>query len=288
MLTKRNFIGYFLMVLISFLACGAVAQDALKSKPKIWLAGSYEKYDADVKNYLVSEKLDGMRAYWDGKNLISRGGNKIMAPKWFVRKLPAQPLEGELWISRGAFEKVSGIARTKMPNDKDWRLIKFMVFDLPKSGKIFADRYEQMIKIATKANLDHLQIVEQFEIENEKGLLKKLEDIVRKGGEGLMLHKKTAKYQIGRSDNILKLKIFSDDEAVIIGYNAGKGKFKGMMGSLLVENNDGVTFKIGAGFTNEVRKNPPKIGSQITYKYYGKTKNNIPKFASFLRVREDF
>ena len=61
-----------------------------------------------------------------------------------------------------------------------------------------------------------------------------------------------------------------------------------MLGAILVEYKDGVRFKIGSGFTIQQRQNPPAIGTIITYKFYGKTKNNKPRFASFLRVREGF
>ena len=117
--------------------------------------------------------------------------------------------------------------------------------------------------------------------------IEQLNEVVKNGGEGLMLHRDDSLYQAVRNDDLLKLKTFEDAEAVVISHIAGEGKFTGMMGAMLVENKEKIRFKIGTGFTNSQRKFPPKIGAVITYKFFGKTKNNKPRFASFMRVRED-
>lgn len=256
-------------------------------KPAIQLANLYHE-GFDLSKYLVSEKLDGVRARFDGKNFISRQGNLIHAPEWFLKNFPKEELDGELWIARGKFEEVSTIVRDEIPNDKDWQKVKFMIFDLPKNSADFAARFEMMRKIVKTTKSPHLQVIEQFEISDHKNLMKKLDEIVKNGGEGLMLHRKDSLYQTVRSDDMLKLKTFEDAEAVVISIIEGKGKFKGKMGAILVENSDKIHFKIGSGFSDEERKNPPKIGTIITYKFYGKTKNNVPRFPSFLRVRDNF
>jgi len=117
---------------------------------------------------------------------------------------------------------------------------------------------------------------------------RKLEEIVRAGGEGLMLHRADALYVTGRSDNLLKLKPLEDAEARVIGYVPGRGKYRGRMGALQVETDDGKRFKIGTGFTDVVRANPPAIGTVITFTYRGLTKNGLPRFAAYLRIREEF
>ena len=91
-----------------------------------------------------------------------------------------------------------------------------------------------------------------------------------------------------RNDDLLKLKTYLDAEARVLKIISGKKKFQGMMGAILVENEEGIKFKIGSGFSDSTRKNPPAIGSIITYKYYGKTKDNKPRFASFLMIRADY
>jgi DNA ligase-1 len=101
-----------------------------------------------------------------------------------------------------------------------------------------------------------------------------------------MLHRGSSLYVGKRNGDLLKLKPYEDAEAVVIKHLPGKGKFTNMMGAIIVEIPEGKQFKIGTGFTHKERYNPPEIGSTITYQYRGKSKNGIPRFASFLRIRE--
>lgn len=258
---------------------------AIASQPQIQLANIY--YDGvNVADYLVSEKLDGVRGYWDGKNLLSREGKVFTVPEFFTKNFPNCVLEGELWIGRGRFEEVAGIVNTQDSNNPDWRKIKFMLFDAPKHDGAFLERLEAMKKLVEKSDSEFLQVIKQEEVFTNLELQKKLQEAVNNGAEGLMLHKKSAIYQAKRNDDLLKLKTYLDAEAVVVSYIEGKGKYRGMMGALMVKNAEGLEFKIGGGFSDEQRKNPPKIGSVITYKYFGLTKNGKPRFASFLRVRQ--
>ncbi|HMV51409.1 MAG TPA: DNA ligase, partial [Blastocatellia bacterium] len=238
--------------------------------------------------YLVSEKYDGVRALWDGKVLRSRAGNVFAAPAWFLAKLPRQSLDGELWIGRGQFEKLSGAVRKASPQDDEWRQIKYMIFELPDAPGTFAERYEQIKRVVAQANFPQLVAVEQFRLPDNAALRRKLDEVVRGGGEGLMLHRADALFVAGRSDALLKLKPLDDTEATVIGYVPGKGKYTGKMGALQVETADGKRFQIGTGFTDAVRANPPAIGTVITFTYRGLTKNGLPRFASYLRIREKF
>ena len=72
-------------------------------------------------------------------------------------------------------------------------------------------------------------------------------------------------------------------EGQVIGHNYKDKKFK----SLKIKLEDGVVFNLGGGFSDKERLNPPKVGDIVTFKYYGFTKNDKPKFASFLRVRKE-
>ncbi len=244
--------------------------------------------EIDPTPYLISEKYDGVRALWDGNSMRSRAGNVIAAPDWFLAKLPKQPLDGELWIGRGQFEKLSGYVRKAVPVDDEWRQIKYMVFELPDAAGTFAERYAQLKKIIAQANFPQLIAVAQFRLADNAALKNKLAEVVRAGGEGLMLHQADALYITGRNDALLKLKPLDDAEATVIGYVPGKGKYEGKMGALKVEMPDGKRFQIGTGFTNAVRANPPALGALVTYTYRGLTKNGLPRFASYLRVREKF
>ena len=252
------------------------------------LLANIANVDIDPTPYLVSEKYDGVRGLWDGQTLRSRAGNVIAAPAWFLAKLPKQPLDGELWVGRGQFEKLSGYVRKAMPQDDEWRQIKYMVFELPDALGTFAERYEQLKRVVAQARFAQLVAVEQFRLADNAALQSKLKEIVKAGGEGLMLHRADALYVTGRNDALLKLKPLDDAEATVIGYVPGKGKYEGKMGALQVETADGKRFQIGTGFTDIVRANPPAIGTLVTYTYRGFTKNGLPRFTSYMRVREKF
>jgi DNA ligase-1 len=271
-----------ILFIILFIVGNSHANSQAASKPQIQLANIYRD-DIVITDYLVSEKLDGIRGYWTGEKLISRQGNEIHAPKWFIKDFPSEVLDGELWIARGQFETTSSIVRQEIPDDKDWQKIKFMIFDMPQNPDIFSKRFEVMKKLKN----EYLKVIDQFKVESHEALINLLERTVKNGGEGLVLHRANSFYKAERNDDLLKLKTFEDAEARVISYVEGVGKYRGMLGALLVENDDKIRFKIGSGFSDEQRKNPPKIGAIITYKFFGKTKNNTPRFASFMRVRDE-
>lgn len=265
-----------------------IAQAAQASAPSPLLLANELRPQIDPAKYLVSEKYDGARAIWDGKVLRFRSGRLVNAPTWFIAKLPAQSLDGELWLARGKFDALSGIVRKAEPIDDEWWQIKYMVFELPNAPGTFAERVQSIREIVAKATWPQLVAVEQFRVADRAALKRKLDEVVRGGGEGLMLHLADAPYVTGRSDVLIKLKPLQDTEAVVIEHVPGKGKYQGLMGALRVRAPDGKQFLIGTGFTDEVRKNPPVVGTTITYTYRGLTQTGLPRFASYLRVREEF
>jgi DNA ligase-1 len=272
------------LIFILLLACHVSASESVATKPALLLANVYHQ-GVDLENYWVSEKLDGVRAYWDGKQLISRQGNVFNAPVWFVSGFPKLALDGELWMGRNQFELVSGAVRKRIPDENQWRKIRFMIFDMPGHGGIFDRRLEAMKELPVTL---YFNVIEQFRVATHALLDQELDRIDAMGGEGLMLHRGSSYYYAGRRDDLLKLKRYQDAEARVIAYLPGHGKYSGMMGALLLETPQGMQFKVGTGFTDAVRKSPPKLGTVVTYKYFGKTANGVPRFASFLRTREAF
>ena len=259
---------------------------AKQNSPNVLLAQEY-KADVDVQQYLVSEKFDGVRAIWDGKTFYTRRGNEINAPAWFTKDLPKTTLDGELWLGRGQFDALSGAVRKDVPIDEEWKNISYLVFELPDAPGTFEARAKRIVEIVKKANLQHLKAVTQFRVSDEASLNLRLKQVVKNGGEGLMLHRADAEYITGRNAALIKLKPQYDAEATVVAHTAGRGKHKGKLGALVVETPEGIRFKLGTGFSDAQRENPPKIGSLVTYTYKDKTKNGKPKFASFLRVRNE-
>jgi len=272
------------LLLLTPLTYADTAQHNASIPPPIQLATKFHD-DIVIKDYWVSEKLDGVRGYWNGKQLLSRQGHPFAAPKWFTADFPNQPLDGELWIARGSFETVSSILRTEKGADERWRDIFFMIFDLPSSKANFTQRLVVMQQLVDTSNSPYLKMIKQQKITTHQALQSKMDEVINGGGEGLMLHHINAYYQVKRSQDLMKLKRYDDADAVVVGYVPGKGKHLGRMGSLIVKNSEGLTFKIGSGFSDIERENPPNIGDTITYQYIGKTKNGIPRFASYLRIR---
>ena len=255
--------------------------------PAMLLAEVYGT-DIDVSQYWVSEKFDGVRAQWDGRTLRFRGGGIVPAPAWFTAGFPAQPLDGELWIGRDQFDALSGTVRKTEPVDAEWRQVRYMIFELPGAAGDFSDRIRLMQEISTQAGVPWLRAVEQARVADHATLMKQLDAVMRAGGEGLMLHRADAPYLTGRNDALLKLKPWHDTEAVVVGYVPGKGKYRGMTGALNMEMPDGKRFRIGSGLTDALRRHPPPLGARITYRYQNRTKNGLPRFPRYLRVREDF
>lgn len=255
-------------------------------EPDLLLAKVYAK-QRDLSQYWASEKYDGVRAYWDGEQLISRQGNVFAAPAWFTQGFPKTALDGELWIARNRFEQLISTVSKDQPVDEEWLAVKYMVFELPHAPGNFSERIAVLGDQVGSINSPYLKLVSQYRIHSHDDLMAQLDSVVKAGAEGLMLHHEQAAYSTGRSDGLLKVKRHQDAEARVVAYFPGQGKYEGMMGSLLLEMPDGKRFKIGSGFSDIERQNPPPIGSVVTYKYFGKTKRGKPKFASFLRIRSD-
>ena len=264
----------------------ALASSSLAGEAPPLLLASVERGQSAVSQYLVSEKLDGVRAFWDGQSLRTRQGNVINAPAWFTQGFPAQPLDGELWVGRGQFERVSATVRRRVPVDAEWREVRYQVFELPDAAGTFRERVQALQSLVAAAAVLWLQAVDQFEVSSRAALDHKLDEITRAGGEGLMLHRADAPYLTGRSDVLLKMKRWNDAEATVVGHRPGKGKFAGMLGALQMRTADGTEFLLGTGLDEALRRNPPPVGTLVTYRYRELTEQGRPRFASFYRIQE--
>jgi len=262
-------------------------QAAAPSPPALMLARDLGTTQIDVPSYYVSEKLDGVRARWDGRALWTRAGHRIATPPAFVAGWPETPMDGELWIARGRFDVVSGIARSSRPDPPAWEAVRFMVFDLPAHTGPFSERVVAMRTLVARAASPQLRAIEQTRAESRAALDARLAQVVAAGGEGLMLHHADAHYGVGRSATLFKFKPHDDAEARVVGHVPGKGKYAGMLGALVVEHHDGRRFRIGTGFTDAQRAAPPPPGSWVTYRYSGLTSTGLPRFARYMRVREE-
>ena len=242
----------------------------------------YDKSKHNITNWYMSEKLDGIRAYWNGKEFISKNGNKIYAPFWFTKDFPPFELDGELWSKREDFENIQNIVLDETPTTK-WNELTYNIFEVPNTNGNFDKRLEKIKLWLEKNPNKFIKIIPQKICKNESDLDNYLKELIAKKAEGIILKNPNLDYFTGRNENILKVKKFYDEEGLVIGLNYSKeGKFK----SLKLKLENGIIFNLGGGFSNMQKENPPKIGDIVTFKYYDLTKNNKPKFASFLRIRK--
>jgi len=270
-----------LVLMLALLVPLAVAAE---SPPVPVLAERYHD-GVDPKAYWISEKLDGVRALWDGERLRFRSGREIVAPAWFTAPLPRQPLDGELWLGRGRFEALSGIVRRQQAEDEAWREVRYMVFELPNAEGDFSARVMRIRELVAETRAPWVQAVPQFRLADRKAVQRRLDEIVAAGGEGLMLHRADAPWVAGRSEVLLKLTPWLDAEAMVVAHVPGKGRLQGMTGALEVEDEAGRRFRIGSGLSDELRQSPPALGSRVTYRYRELTAKGLPRFPRYLRER---
>lgn len=265
-----------------------------KESLKPTLAEDY-KDSMNIVHWFMSEKLDGVRAIWDGEDFISRNGLIFNAPDWF--KEPLKPLklnlDGELYIGREMFDKTSGVVRRK-DDQSGWVDIKFQVFDIMPSDDdesvictdhTFATRYAYLESIKSLLP-KHVQIVKQYGIKDVASMEAFMKEVDEGGGEGLMLKNPDSKYEHKRTKNLVKVKSFYTEDAVVIGHTKGTGRNSHRCGALMARGDDGTEFKIGSGLDDAMRDNPPPTGSVVTYQYFEKTKAGKPRFPSLVGVRD--
>ena len=248
---------------------------------KPMLAKAYE--GQSIEGWLMSEKLDGVRAIWDGEKLVSRNGNQFFAPAWFIAELPAGvTLDGELFIGRGQFQTTVGTVKKKAPIDAEWSLIRYCVFDAPLAPGGFEARLE--LCEAVLAGSTVASVVYHQACGGKRDMERFFEELCNAGAEGIMLRAPGSVYENRRSGNLLKYKPFESDEAVMIGSELGEGRLACIVGALIVKWGN-ITFRIGSGMSDEVRENPPMVGAKISFGFCGLTDGGCPRFPTFLAER---
>src|SRR5512140_2034794 len=264
---------------------GGTTAAAAGTAPPILLAHPWD-HIADLTGWWMSEKLDGVRAYWDGARLISRLGNQYHAPDWFVASLPRVPLDGELWAGRKKFQRAVSIARRQDRSDA-WRELTYVVFDAPAVDGPFEQRLEVVQQQLEAHRAAHARWHPHERCTGLDHLRAELARVEALGGEGLMMRQPSSKYEVGRSWTLRKVKTFHDAEARVIAHVRGAGRHDGRLGALQCEMPDGTVFNVGTGLSDAERNNPPPVGSIVTYRYQELSDDGVPRFPSYVGVRHD-
>ncbi len=253
--------------------------------PPLLLAESWNP-EINPSGWWASEKLDGVRAYWDGKQFLSRNGNVYHAPEWFTLGLPATPLDGELWIGRKQFQCTVSIVRRSDASDL-WREVQYLIFDAPAVALPFEQRLAAVRQVLESGQPPYALALHQEVCRSREHLDTALDRVEQLGGEGLMLRRPASLYESRLSTTLLKVKRFLDCEATVIGHEPGQGRHKGRLGALLVQLPSGTQFHCGTGLSDAQRELPPAIGETISVKYQELTDGGVPRFPVFTGVRRD-
>ncbi len=264
---------------------GAGSAEDDEDGPPLLLAQKWST-DTDLTGWWLSEKLDGVRAYWDGTQFISRLGNRFFAPKWFTERLPAMPLDGELWGGRKLFQRTVGIVKRQDESDL-WKELVYMVFDAPAHEGVFEERMAHVESTVQALDIAWLRAHTHTRCEGTEQLRDELARVEALGGEGLMLRQPGSRYEAGRSNTLVKVKSFHDAEARVLAHVPGMGRHKGRLGALLVELEDGTQFNVGTGFSDAQRDQPPAVGAIITFRYQELSNTGVPRFPTFVGERID-
>ncbi len=257
-----------LLIAFIYLSFALPPTQAETQAPPVMSPYTWEPH-MDIRGWWMSEKYDGIRGYWTGKQLVSRVGNVFVMPPWFTENFPAVPLDGELWIGRQTFAELSGIVLDQTPDETAWKRVRYMIFDVPQARGSFEDRLDFARQWFNRHPNAYVTIVDHERCKDAEHLQQKLTEIEMQGGEGLILRRPQSPYTVGRSRDILKVKTYQDADAVVVGYRPGKGRHAGRLGALWVELPNGVRFAIGTGFKDAERDDPPPIGSTIKFKHHG-------------------
>jgi DNA ligase-1 len=259
---------------------------AAQSQPPALLLAETWTPEINPAGWLMSEKLDGVRAYWDGAHFKSRQGNRFHAPSWFTAGFPEIPLDGELWLERKSFQRTVSIVR-RQDETPLWRGVRFVVFDAPAVSDGFEKRLAIIQDALSRTEPEFAVPLPHFVCRGPEHLQQELDRISQLGGEGVMLREPDSQYEPGRSHTLLKVKRFLDGEGRVIAHLPGRGRHRGRLGALEIQLPDGQTFSVGTGFTDAERNNPPPVGSMVTYRFQELTDRGVPRFPSFVRVRGD-
>lgn len=267
------------------------------------------------RGWFLSRKFNGFRGIRQPDGLYSlgrySGSKQIHAPDWWLAKLPATLLDGEIWHESDDLAYVKSIAgqgREKSLRDPRWKELTFQAFDIrPPSGINLFWKTRQMT-LNQHADNDVFKKVMQFLVYNHaqvEGLLQEFRDNIGPGLEGVMLADPYGYYEYCRSYSILKHKYTFDAEARVTGYTMGEGKHTGRVGALQValtwdekiKSVKGgtdqmvgrfVAFNIGGGLSDPERSydyyRNNLAGKLVKFTYLGVSRYGVPQSPNFVEV----
>jgi len=280
------------------------------------------KVVSNIKDYWLTEKYDGYRTLCVNKKLYTRNGNQIYCPDWFTQLLPDDiNLDGELFAGYGNWN-LCGSFRRKTPDESVWKMenVIYIVFDIidTKTDTPYHIRYKTLLNYVMKTRhttkLDligirttpPIRIVSYTTATSINNIQTVFNQIVTKGGEGVVLRDPLSKYVTQSKGNIFRIKKLYMKEGIVVDYKISNSqKYKGLLSSFMVvpiadeddfEHNikkgqllKQQMFSVSSGITEHIRKTYKDtfpIGTIIQYKCNDYTSTGKPRHPAFIRKRE--
>jgi len=230
------------------------------------------KKGKDPTGWWISEKLDGVRAYWNGKKMYFKDGTEMHPPPGFVVDFPPVPLDGELWAGRQNFYEVA--KAVKSTEVEAWRDVKYLVFDTTQSQMKYEERMEFINKYIP-ANHSNISQIDIWRCKSNDDLMYVLAQVEQNGGEGIILRKPQSYYYEQMS--FFKLERYDDDDAMVVE-NLNDSK------AMKCRLSNGKEFVLPTPTIDPL----PAPESIITFRYLAMSKqDNIPTCTSLLRIRPE-
>jgi DNA ligase 1 len=170
------------------------------------MTGWYWSFKPPTPFRWITEKMDGVRAYWSGQKLLSRNGKEIECPKWFTEGLPTGVrLDGEIWMGRGSFERMTALLNSSFSNNEtSWKHVKYVLFDMLDGEMTYEQRIGELKRLKLPS---FVSVVDVEECRGNDHLNITLQSIVRGNGEGVVLTKPGSRYIGERTRSRLKVKV---------------------------------------------------------------------------------
>ena len=160
-------------------------------KPALIHAMKYR--EQNISGWVMSEKLDGVRAVWNGYVLLTRQGNPLHPNNKFIQNFPPFPLDGELWTKHGDFEQIASIVSDTNTSGR-WLTLTYNLFEAPFSEGNFSQRLGRIKRWFDARPNPYIRIIPQIPIKSKKTLDHFLEQIEKTGGEGVMVKNPATPY----------------------------------------------------------------------------------------------
>jgi len=262
----------------------------------VWTNGNY-----------ISPKLDGVRAIITKDGAFSRNGKRFSSFPHILRELkplfdkcPNFIFDGEVYTHKlnDNFDKIISLARKTKPTPQDLieseANLQYWIFDCPSIKGTYHERYTHLKKLILENYRDNkwIRLCIHTLIKTDDEIEPALQEWLVHGFEGLMLNTYDGLYECKRSANLLKYKLFIDEDFEIVDIVEGIGNRSGMFGKAVLKDKNGKKFKANARgnenyYIKLLKEKNDFIGKIATVRYQNLTPDEgVPRFGVIVAIRD--